>query len=102
MATDTGLTFSSQLQFLKQNISSPFHMLVDPIESGLKRKRTLCGRMDHYFTHTSVDKEAPPYCREVLEKTFWNFNRSMCSIENPDIAGALTTLLQRVQAIFRL
>lgn len=32
------LTFFLQLQFLKQNISPPFDMLVVPVESGLKKK----------------------------------------------------------------
>lgn len=31
--------FFSQLQFLKQNISSPSDMLVYPVESGLKKKK---------------------------------------------------------------
>lgn len=39
MATDTCLTFFSQLQFLKQNISSLSDMLVYPVESGLKKKK---------------------------------------------------------------
>lgn len=38
MAADTCLTFFSQLQFLKQNISSLSDML-DPVESGLKKKK---------------------------------------------------------------
>lgn len=33
------LDIFSQLQFLKQNISSPSDMLVYPVESGLKNKK---------------------------------------------------------------
>lgn len=32
MATDMGLTFSSQFQFLKQNIAPPFDMLVVTVQ----------------------------------------------------------------------
>lgn len=35
---------------------------------------------------------------EGFKKIFWDFNQCIHSIENPDIAGNLTTLLEFVQA----
>lgn len=74
MATDTCLTFSSQLQFLKQNISSPFDMLADPIESGLRRKRALLVGWVA-ISQTLAYKKAAPCYREALKTTLCRFHQ---------------------------
>lgn len=65
--------FFLQLQFLKQNISLPFDMLVVPVVAQEEKEHFMVECVNH-FINSIVYKEVPLYCVEVFKKTFWNFS----------------------------